>query len=82
MSRQEDKLKFNRPICMIQKQARSQRLFVIFGTVINHSSRTEYLFTQEDDNMRQTFKETNVQFKFYKNQEVPEFNYTNNDYSS
>ena len=61
----------NRPVCIISKALKSQRLFVTFGTIIDK------LLSQKGDTVRGFEEEGPVQqFKFYKNQEVPEYYYT------
>lgn len=78
-TRVKDNIEVNKPICILKKMPDSQRVFCVFGQMVDRPS------LQPDNNDTTVMSEianstlpgvmNKMQFKFFKNQEIPEFFY-------
>lgn len=79
-TRVKDNIEPSKPVCILKKMPDSQRVFCIFGQMVekvnmvnpdaSHINESAY-----DDHSRAQINQNRMQFKFFKNQEIPEFFY-------
>lgn len=81
-TRVKDNIEADRPICILKKMPDSQRIFCIFGQMYekpgsqsNNVTENYSILSDSRPNSPDAHRNPRLQFKFYKNQEIPEFFY-------
>ena len=71
-TRVKDNIEVSKPVCILKKMPDSQRVFCVFGQMVERTgsmAQQNYKRKDEDGNNQ-------MNFKFFKNQEIPEFFYS------
>jgi hypothetical protein len=81
-TRVKDNIELSKPVCILKKMPDSQRVFCIFGQMVEKSAAA--VIEDQQHNKNDTFEgaasqsngqSSKMMFKFFKNQEIPEFFY-------